>query len=129
VPSSAGWNNAVVSARRILIVDDHTAFLSSARALLAAEGCNIVACAVDGDEALATIGRVPIDVVLLDLYLPGIDGVAVAEQIAALDAPPAVILISSYEEAASEQRVAAAPVRGFLAKRDLTCAAIDRLLV
>jgi len=112
-----------------LIVDDHAAFLSSARTLLAAEGCDIVACALGGEEALAILDRMPIDVVLLDLYLRGIDGVAVAEQIAALDTPPAVILISSHEEAAYQERVASAPVRGFLAKRDLACAAIDRLLV
>ena len=112
-----------------MIVDDHAAFLSSARTLLTAEGCNIVACAAGGDEALALLSRVPVDVVLLDLYLPTIDGVAVAEQIAALDAPPAVILISSHEEAATEERVVAAPVRGFLAKRDLACAAIDHLLI
>jgi CheY-like chemotaxis protein len=112
-----------------LIVDDHSEFLLSARALLVAEGCDVVACAASGEEALAIVGSRAIDLVLLDLYLPGSDGIAVAELIAALDAPPEVILISSHEEAASEERVVAAPVRGFLAKRDLACAAIDRLLV
>jgi DNA-binding NarL/FixJ family response regulator len=75
------------------------------------------------------LSQVHVDIVLLDLYLSRIDGVAVAEQIATLDRPPAVILISSHEEAASEERVVSAPVRGFLAKRDLACAAIERLLV
>lgn len=126
---TVSWNNPWVFPRRIMIVDDHAGFLSSARTLLTAEGCNIVACAVDGDEALSLLSQVHVDVVLLDLYLSRIDGVAVAEQIAALDPPPAVILISSHEEAASEERVVSAPVRGFLAKRDLACAAIERLLV
>ena len=112
-----------------MIVDDHAAFLSSARTMLTAEGCDVVACAAGGHEALAMLRQMPVDVVLLDLYLPGLDGVAVAQQIASLDGPPAVILISSHEEAATEERIMVAPVRGFLAKRDLACAAIDRLLV
>ena len=97
--------------------------------MLVAEGCDVIGCAADGAEALRMVGSLPVDVVLLDLYLPGADGVAVAEQIAKMKSPPAVILISSHDEAASEERVMAAPVRGFLAKRDLACAAIDRLLV
>ena len=122
-------HNVAVLARRILIVDDHAAFSVSARALLTAEGCHVVGCAATGEEALALVVSLGIDLVVLDLYLPGSDGTAVAEQLAAMDAPPEVILISSHEEAASEERVVAAPVRGFLAKRDLACAAIDRLLV
>ena len=122
-------HNVGVSGRRILIVDDHAAFLLSARALLVAEGCDVVACAASGEEALRIVGSLAIDLVLLDLYLPGFDGIAVAERLAVMDVPPDVILISSHEEAASEERVVAAPVRGFLAKRDLACTAIDRLLV
>ena len=117
-----------MAARRVLIVDDHAAFLEAASALLVAEGFEIVGSVTSGDEALAAVLRLPTDLVLLDLYLPGNDGVAVAERIAALDSPPAVILISSHDEAGAEARVMAAPVRGFLAKRDLAWEAIDRLL-
>jgi DNA-binding NarL/FixJ family response regulator len=129
VPSPPCWNNALVSGRRVLIVDDHAGFRSSARTLLETEGCHVVGCAADGDEALRMVVSVPADVVLVDLYLPGSDGISIAERIANLKSPPPVILISSHDEAASEERVRAAPVRGFLAKRDLACAAIDRLLV
>jgi hypothetical protein len=41
---------------------------------------------------------------------------------------PEVILISGDDDAASDPRVLTAPVAGFLAKRDLSCAAIDALL-
>lgn len=114
--------------RRVLIVDDHEGFLASASALLVAEGFDVVASASTGEEALSAITTLAVDVVLVDLYLPGIDGVTVAEGIAAMSAPPDVILISSHEDAANEPRVASAPVRGFLAKRDLAWKAIDHLL-
>jgi DNA-binding NarL/FixJ family response regulator len=114
--------------RRVLIVDDHEAFLASARALLTGEGFHVVSCAATGEEALSALASLQVDVVLVDLYLPGIDGVTVAERIAALRAPPDVILISSHEDAPLEPRVATAPVRGFLAKRDLAWEAIERLL-
>ena len=65
---------------------------------------------------------------LLDLNLPGISGVAVAESLAATPDPPSVIIISSDAEAGSDAQVRDAPVVGFIAKRDLTWPAIDALL-
>lgn len=72
--------------------------------------------------------RVAPDLVLLDLRLPEMSGVEVAMALGATSDPPAVILISSDADAAGDPAVMAAPVRGFLPKRDLTCAAIDELL-
>jgi DNA-binding NarL/FixJ family response regulator len=113
---------------RILLVDDHAAFRDSAVVLLESEGCTVVASVGSGEDALAAMDDVALDVVLLDLYLPGLDGVEVAERMARKISPPAVILISSHDDAAYESRVETAPVRGFLPKRDLACAAITRLL-
>jgi CheY-like chemotaxis protein len=128
VRSVDGRHNVEVPGRRILIVDDHAEFSASARALLEAEGCDVVACAATGEDALELVDGLEVDLVLLDLNLPGLDGIAVAERLASLEAAPDVILISSHDEAAVEARVVAAPVRGFLAKRDLACVAIDLLL-
>ena len=113
---------------RILLVDDHREFRASATALLTVEGFRVVASAASGEEALAVIDELELDLVLLDLYLPGLDGVEVAQLLAQREQPPPVILISSQVDAATEPRVAAAPVLGFLAKADLACASIQRLL-
>jgi two-component system, NarL family, nitrate/nitrite response regulator NarL len=113
---------------RILLVDDHTEFRTSATALLTVEGFRVVASVASGEEALAVIDELEFDLVLMDLYLPGLDGVEVAQVLAGRDRPPAVILISSQVDAATEPRVADAPVLGFLAKADLACASIRRLL-
>ena len=114
---------------RVLIVDDHAGFRASAAAMLQAEGLSVVGTAASGEQALDLIGPLHPDVVLLDLFLTGIDGIDVAWRIArsGADAAP-VILVSSHDEAGSDPRVIAAPVKGFLPKRELTCDAIRRLL-
>jgi len=117
-----------VSGTRVLIVDDHPAFRASAQALLESEGCDGVTSVASGEEALDVLKTSSPDIVLLDLYLPRLDGVSVSEQIALMDEPPAVILISSHDEAGLEERVISAPVRGFLAKRELAWTSIARLL-
>ena len=80
---------------RVLIVDDHAPFRARARALLEADGFEVVGEAADGEAAVAAAQRLRPDVVLLDVQLPGIDGFAVAERLAAEAEPPAVVLISS----------------------------------
>ena len=68
----------------VLIVDDHEAFRQSASALLEAEGFHVIGKAADGPDAVEQAERLRPDVVLLDIQLPGIDGFAVAERLAAL---------------------------------------------
>ena len=112
----------------VLIVDDHADFRASARALLEAEGFNVVGEAAGGEEALAEVARLGPDVVLLDVQLPGEDGFAIAKRLAAGDSRAAVILISSREAAAYGSRLDAAAAQGFLAKRVLSGEALAALL-
>jgi DNA-binding NarL/FixJ family response regulator len=112
----------------VLIVDDHEGFREAVRSLLEAEGFDVVGEAIDGAEALVAAARLRPEIVLLDIQLPGLDGFAVAELLAATASAPKVVLISSREAAAYGPRVALAPVRGFLAKRELSGVALARLL-
>ena len=114
--------------RRVLIVDDHDDFRRSAAALLESEGFTVVGSAPDGETALVEIERLRPDVVLLDVQLPGPDGFAVAERLAAEADPPAVVLISSRDRSAYEPRLEAAAALGFIAKRDLSGAALSALV-
>jgi DNA-binding NarL/FixJ family response regulator len=114
--------------RTVLIVDDHDGFRESARALLEAEGFAVVGDAADWAAAIAAADRLRPDVVLLDVQLPDVDGFAVAERLAAGPDPPRVVLISSREAAAYGPRIGAAPVCGFLAKRELSGAALAALV-
>lgn len=111
----------------ILIVDDHAGFRRAARALLLADGFEVVGEAAEGREALEVADRLRPAVVLLDIQLPDIDGFQVAAGLALLAPPPAVVLISSRDRASYGPQLAGAPVTGFLPKSHLTGAAIRAL--
>jgi DNA-binding NarL/FixJ family response regulator len=112
----------------VLIVDDHEDYRRSASALLEAEGFAVVGEAADGAGAIEAVKRLRPDVVLLDIQLPDIDGLRVAERLAATPDPPDVVLISSRDAAAYGPRLDAAPARGFIAKRELSGAALVALV-
>jgi DNA-binding NarL/FixJ family response regulator len=112
----------------VLIVDDHEAFRASARAMLHAEGFDVVGEAADGAEALAAVTELRPDIVLLDIQLPGLDGIMVAEQIAASAEPPVVVLISSRDAFTYGSRLLEAPARGFIPKSGLSGEALAALV-
>ncbi len=124
----SGPGSTPAAALRVLIVDDHEGFLSAATALLTASGYDVVGSATSGEDALAVVAATQPDVVLVDLRLPGIDGVEVADRLHQLDPSPRVVLISSRSEARREPRVVAAPTVGFLSKSELTPDAFAALL-
>jgi DNA-binding NarL/FixJ family response regulator len=112
----------------VLVVDDHAGFRDAAGALLEAEGFEVVGEAATGADALAATERLRPDVVLLDIRLPDIDGLSVAEELAALADPPEVVLVSSRDAAAYGARLRSSPARGFLGKGELSGDALRRLL-
>jgi DNA-binding NarL/FixJ family response regulator len=115
-------------AARVLIVDDHASFRSVARRLLVADGFAVVGDVGDGVAAIAAVRELHPDVVLLDVQLPGLDGFAVATALAAQDPPPAVVLVSSRSRADYGRQVQDSPVRGFIAKAELSGDALRRVL-
>jgi DNA-binding NarL/FixJ family response regulator len=112
----------------VLIVDDHAAFRASARALLQAEGFEVVGEAGDGAGALAAVAVLRPQIVLLDIQLPDLDGLTVAEQLAGTPDAPAVVLISSRDAAAYGPRLQATPARGFIPKSGLSGEALAALV-
>lgn len=112
----------------VLIVDDHAAFRASATELLEVEGFDVIGAAPDARRAVELALRLRPQIVLLDVQLPDRDGFAVAARLAEEAQPPEVVLISSRDASAYGRRLAGAPVRGFIAKRDLTGAALAALI-
>ena len=112
----------------VLIVDDHQGFRAGARALLEADGFEVLGEAADGESAVALARRLMPQVVLLDVQLPGIDGFAVAEELAAEPGAPAVVLVSSRGEQAYRARLAATTARGFITKEEFSGECLASLL-
>jgi DNA-binding NarL/FixJ family response regulator len=112
----------------VLIVDDHAAFRASARALLEAEGFDVVGEAADAAGAVEAVAVLRPEIVLLDIQLPDLDGLAVAEQLARAEDAPVVVLISSRDAAAYGPRLHQAPARGFIPRSGLSGEALAALI-
>src|SRR5436309_8337709 len=79
---------------KILIVDDEQSIRSTLAHILEDEGHRTVLCE-SGEEAIAQFARDEYDLAILDLWLPGIDGMSVLERMRSNSAPP-VIVISGH---------------------------------
>jgi len=101
---------------RVLIADDEAMIRSALAALLRLEpDIEIVAECADGDQALAEATRLKPDVCLLDLEMPGLDGVEVAERLARTVATRCLV-ITRHARPGVLRRALSAGVAGFLPK-------------
>jgi DNA-binding NarL/FixJ family response regulator len=112
----------------VLIVDDHPSFRASARALLEAEGFDVVGEAEDGESAVTQARALRPDVVLLDVQLPDTDGFEVSLQLTASGDGPSVVLVSSRDGSDFGPLVETSGARGFVAKGELSGATIAELI-
>ena len=86
---------------KVLLVDDEALARARLRTLLGdctAPGAQVLAEAGNAVQALAALQRDVFDVVLLDIRMPGADGVSLARRIAALADPPAVVFVTAHAE-------------------------------
>src|SRR6266576_5618575 len=85
---------------RILIVDDHPLTREALSSLLGAHGLDVIGCASDGAEAIVEAARLQPDLVLLDLSMPGVDGLTALPRLreAAPDCEVVVLTASGTEE-------------------------------
>jgi DNA-binding NarL/FixJ family response regulator len=112
----------------VLIVDDHPTFRATARAVLEADGYDVVGEAEDGASAIEAAGMLHPDIVLLDVQLPDTDGFAVAARLTANGNGPVVVLTSSRDAADFGPLVAESGARGFVPKAELSGSAIAALV-
>jgi DNA-binding NarL/FixJ family response regulator len=114
--------------RTVVIVDDHPSFRASARAILEADGFEVVGEAADGASGLDVTRALHPDVLLLDVQLPDVDGFSVAAELSGNSHPPAVVLVSSRDAADYGSLIEESGARGFIAKAELSGAAVAALL-
>jgi two-component system NarL family response regulator len=102
---------------RILIVDDHPIVLAGLATMLTKESdFRLQGSAESGAKALAFLENHPVDVVLLDLRMPGAGGLDILPAILARKEPPHVIILSSFDYEEEIYRAANAGARGYLMK-------------
>lgn len=102
---------------RVVVVDDHRSFAEALRVALDLErGVEVSAVCHDGAEALAAVRRKRPHVVLMDLRMPGVDGIAATK--AVLEARPEarVVVLSGHDEEADVAQAMEAGAAGFLSK-------------
>ncbi|HXV43303.1 MAG TPA: response regulator transcription factor [Anaerolineae bacterium] len=114
---------------RVLMVDDHAPFRETVRHVLAADSQFVVVAEVgSGEEAIVLAQRVGPNLVLMDLRLPGMNGLAAAAMIKASQPQVIILMLSGDWSPAYERRARAVGVRARLAKQNFSLGELCRLL-
>jgi DNA-binding NarL/FixJ family response regulator len=125
--ASPRWNCERVPVR-VLTVDDQPLFRDAARAVVAATpGFEPVAELPRGEDALALLDQLRPDLVLVDVSLPGIDGLETSRRIAATERAPLVVLISADDDPVVRESARDHGAAAFLSKQDLRPGALRTL--
>ena len=104
----------------VLTVDDHAPFRDAARAVITATpGFEALAEVRSGEDALALLERLRPDLVLLDVSLPGIDGLETARQLTAGPSSPLVVLISADDDPVLRDSAGEYGAAAFVPKKEL----------
>jgi DNA-binding NarL/FixJ family response regulator len=103
----------------VLIADDHLAFGEALQIALDKEhDLKVIEVVTNGPGAVEAAANASPDVVLMDLQMPGMDGVEAARRIRGAEDAPAVILLSGFDEDHSLGRAVQAGASGFLRKTE-----------
>lgn len=104
---------------RVLIVDDQEPFREASRMVVEmTDGFEVAGEAHDGEQAVALAADLRPDLVLMDVQMPGIDGIEATRRIAALPDPPTVLVMSTHESGDYEGPALAAGAAAFVPKSE-----------
>ncbi len=125
--SAQKQNNEII---RILIVDDHPVVCLGLTSMLSAQdGLEIMGSAASGEEALVFVQRDCPDLMLLDLRMPGMDGIGVLNALKRVERAPRVIVLTSFEKEEDIYRAIRAGAQGYLLKDTSESEMVDAINV
>jgi DNA-binding NarL/FixJ family response regulator len=101
---------------RVLVVDDHPMVREGLRSMVAGDGVDVVAEAASGADALRQAAQVRPDLVLLDLELPDMDGLAVLRRLRESDPRLPVLVVTMHHDVTLVRRAVAAGASGYVLK-------------
>ncbi|MFJ6651205.1 response regulator [Microbacterium sp. NPDC091313] len=102
---------------RVLIVDDHAMVRQGLESVLVADGdIEVVDAVADGEQAVAAVGRAAVDVVVMDLSMPVMDGVGATRAVRAVDPSVRVLVLTSFSDRDRVRRAVTAGASGYQLK-------------
>lgn len=111
------WSWVLTDAIRVLIVDDHAVVRQGLRAFLQTQDdVEIAGEAADGDEAIRQVRELVPDVVLMDLVMPKLDGIAAIREMRALSPSTKVLVLTSFADDDKVFAAVKAGAAGYLLK-------------
>ena len=101
---------------RVLIADDHPLFRMGLALALGAEGFDVAGEVENGRQAVERCAQGGVDVVLMDVKMPDMDGIEACRHAAAADGAPLVVMLTTFEEPAIVRAAREAGATAFLSK-------------
>jgi DNA-binding NarL/FixJ family response regulator len=113
---------------RVLTVDDQTPFREPSRMVVElTDGFEVVGEAVNGTEALKMVADAKPDLVLMDVQMPGIDGIETTRRIRTRRDAPLVVVMSNHESGDYDAIARDAGAIGFIPKSQFSSAALEEM--
>lgn len=102
---------------RVLVAEDHTIVREGIKQLIGmAKDLQVVGEATNGEQLLETLRQTPCEVVLLDISMPGVNGLEAIPRIRALSNPPAILMLSMHDEVQMVARALKVGAAGYATK-------------
>jgi len=113
---------------RVLIVDDQLPFREAARMVVEmTDGFEVAGEAANGEAAVEKARDLRPDLVLMDVQMPGMNGLEATERIRALDDPPHILIMSTHESGDYRETALHAGAYAFLPKSEFSMDALEEL--
>jgi DNA-binding NarL/FixJ family response regulator len=113
---------------RILLADDQGNVRKGLRMRLELEdGLNVVGEAADGASALALARTLSPDLILMDVEMPGMDGIAATEQLVKESPDCPVVVLTIHDDPTTRERARSAGACGFVSKHEIDGSLVDAI--
>jgi DNA-binding NarL/FixJ family response regulator len=113
---------------RVLIVDDQLPFRDASRMVVEmTDGFEVAGEADNGEHAIALVEELNPDLVLMDVQMPGIDGIETTRRITSTPNPPIVVVMSTHESGDYVEVALAAGAVGFVPKSQFGLGTLDEM--
>ena len=114
---------------RVLIADDHRLFAEALEAILSGDDrIELVGLAGDGEEAVRLAGERHPDVILMDISMPLLDGIAAAKRIKAADDEVSILMLTGSNARTDVDRARQAGAAGYVTKDRIAAELVEAIL-